>query len=58
MPALVLFGRRWLIAGDDVPAPASCIALFHLVRHGFEFYLFIERMFAKTPGLTPKSPIL
>lgn len=32
MPALNLFGRRWLIAGDDVPAPAIFLAIFHLVR--------------------------
>lgn len=31
MPALQLFGRRWLIAGDDVPLPAAFLALFHFV---------------------------
>lgn len=31
MPALVLFGRRWLVAGDDLPAPALLLAIFHLV---------------------------
>lgn len=31
MPALQLFGRRWLISSDDVPLPASFCALFHLV---------------------------
>lgn len=31
MPALVLFGRRWLIASDDVPLPAAGLAMFHLV---------------------------
>jgi hypothetical protein len=31
MPALRLFGRRWLLAPDDVPLPASFLALFHLV---------------------------
>lgn len=32
MPALVLFGRRWLLASDDVPLPAAACALFHGVR--------------------------
>lgn len=31
MPALRLFGRRWLLAGDDVPAPATFLATFHLI---------------------------
>lgn len=31
MPALRLFGRRWLLAGDDVPAPAAFLATFHLI---------------------------
>ncbi|KAI7839370.1 hypothetical protein COHA_006895 [Chlorella ohadii] len=31
MPALVLFGRRWLIASDDVPLPAAGLAVFHFV---------------------------
>lgn len=31
MPALVLFGRRWLIASDDVPLPAAGLAAFHFV---------------------------
>jgi sn1-specific diacylglycerol lipase len=31
MPALSLFGRRWLISGDDVCFPAVQLATFHLV---------------------------
>jgi hypothetical protein len=32
MPALSVFGRRWLVAGDDLPGPAIFLATFHLVR--------------------------
>lgn len=35
MPALRVFGRRWLIAEDDVPVPAFFMAVYHLVS----FYL-------------------
>lgn len=31
MPALQVFGRRWLLAEDDLPLPAAVLALFHLV---------------------------
>jgi len=31
MPALNLFGRRWLIAGDDLVVPALQLSLFHMV---------------------------
>ena len=34
MPALRLFGRRWLLASDDVPVPAAICALFHFVSSG------------------------
>eukprot|EP00889_Picochlorum_renovo_P000726 jgi/Picre1/27756/NNA_000720.t1 len=30
MPALVLFGRRWLCAGDDLVMPALQLSIFHL----------------------------
>mmetsp|Transcript_4881 Transcript_4881/g.9741 ORF Transcript_4881/g.9741 Transcript_4881/m.9741 type:complete len:716 (+) Transcript_4881:157-2304(+) len=30
MPALVLFGRRWLCAGDDLVIPALQLSIFHL----------------------------
>lgn len=33
MPALVLFGRRWLCAGDDLVIPALQLSIFHLVRY-------------------------
>ena len=29
MPALKLFGRRWLLAGDDLPLPGIFLAVFH-----------------------------
>ena len=31
MPALVLFNRRWLLAGDDVPLVAAPLFLIHTV---------------------------
>lgn len=31
MPALNVFGRRWLVAGDDMPLISSFAAIFHLV---------------------------
>jgi len=31
MPAVRVFGRRWLIAEDDLPAPALLMLLFHIV---------------------------
>ena len=31
MPALRLFGRRWLLSSDDMPLPAAFCALFHFV---------------------------
>jgi hypothetical protein len=34
MPALRLFGRRWLMASDDVPVPAAICTLFHFVSSG------------------------
>ena len=46
MPALVLFGRRWLIASDDVPLPAAGLALFHFVR----------RLCGCAPGNRPAGP--
>ena len=30
MPALVLFGRRWLLGGDDLVIPALQLSLFHI----------------------------
>lgn len=32
MPALKIFGRRWLISSDDVPVPAFFLTLFRVVR--------------------------
>jgi sn1-specific diacylglycerol lipase len=32
MPALTVFGRRWLVGSDDLPGPAIFLATFHLVR--------------------------
>lgn len=31
MPALVLFGRRWLLSSNDVALPAAACAVFHAV---------------------------
>ena len=31
MPAIRALGRRWLMASDDVPLPASILAVFHAV---------------------------
>lgn len=31
MPALTVFNRRWLVAGDDLPGPAIFLATFHLI---------------------------
>ena len=31
MPALNVFGRRWLVAGDDMPLVSLFAAIFHLV---------------------------
>ncbi|KAL6772208.1 hypothetical protein ACKKBG_A29375 [Auxenochlorella protothecoides x Auxenochlorella symbiontica] len=34
MPALRVFGRRWLIASDDIPIPAGFLAIFRFIWCG------------------------
>jgi len=47
MPALKVFGRRWLIAGDDMPLVSSFAAIFHLVS------IYIDESSSRVAGQLP-----
>lgn len=43
MPALILFGRSWLVASDDLPIPMLCLMVVHTVWCEFPNHILALR---------------
>ena len=53
MPALILFGRSWLVASDDLPIPMLCLMVVHTVWCEFSKHILALRAVRDTMATYP-----
>ena len=53
MPALILFGRSWLVASDDLPIPMLCLMVVHTVWCEFSKHVLALRAVRDTMATYP-----